>query len=173
MKIKNILEELGVTNKEVLNNTPDRVASSYREFFSGYGTDIKKISKTYKSDMSEMVILSGIPFESYCEHHLVPIIGKATIGYVPNGKIIEASKLARIVDCFAHRLQLQERMTMEIAYTVEKILTPKNVAVYISAEHFCISHRGVKKHGTKLITKYFLGDINQELRNEFLGECQK
>ncbi len=173
-EIKKILENIGITDEEVLENTPTRVSDSCKEFFSGYNTEIEEIAnKTYESEMNEMVILSEIPFESCCEHHLVPIIGKATIGYVPNGKIIGASKLARILDCFAHRLQLQERMTMEVARAIDKMLNPKAVAVYVSAEHFCISHRGVKKHGAKLITKYFLGDTNQHIREEFLRECRK
>jgi GTP cyclohydrolase I len=102
-------------------------------------------------------------------------VGVASIGYIPNGKIIGASKLARIVDCFAHRLQLQERLTMEIANAVDAILNPRGVAVHIEAEHFCISHRGVKKPGTKFVTKYFVGSIknDQNLRNEFLSEVRK
>lgn len=159
---------------ERLEKTPKRVARSYQEFFAGYNTDIQKtIQTTYDSDMDDLVILRNIPFESHCEHHMLPIIGTATVGYIPNKKIIGVSKLARIVDCFANRLQLQERLTIEIAMAVNSILTPLGVAVYIDAEHFCMSHRGVKKQGARFITKYFLGNIksNSELRAEFLAEC--
>lgn len=174
--VENILKNIDPESIIRLTKTPKRVAASYKEFFSGYDADIEKITKTmYDSDMNEMVILRDIPFESHCEHHIIPIIGKTTIGYIPNGKIIGASKIARIVDCFSHRLQLQERMTIEIANAIDKILQPKGIAIYIEAEHFCISHRGVKKHGAKLVTKYFIGNLknDQSLRNEFLIECKR
>lgn len=156
-----------------LKDTPKRVANAYAEFFSGYDTDIQKIAAVlYESDISDMVILKHIPFESHCEHHVVPIIGTVSVGYIPKGKIIGASKLARIVDCFAHRLQIQERMTMEIANMISLILSPMGVAVYVEAEHFCITHRGVKKLGARLVTKSFLGVVkdNYHLRSEFLAD---
>jgi GTP cyclohydrolase I len=138
--------------------------------------DVDKIASTfYDSEMNDVVILKNIPFESHCEHHLVPIIGTVGIGYIPDGKIIGASKLARIVDCFAHRLQIQERLTMEIATAIDRILKPKGVAVHIEADHFCISHRGVKKLGARFVTRYFIGNIKNDynLRNEFLSEIAK
>ncbi|GHU11550.1 hypothetical protein FACS189449_03230 [Alphaproteobacteria bacterium] len=156
-----------------LQHTPARVARSYDEFFSGYAHNPEdEICALYGSEMNEMVVLKNIPFESNCEHHLLPMIGTVSVGYIPSGKIIGASKLARIVDCFAHRMQLQERFTMEVAGAVNSILRPNGVAVCVRAEHFCISHRGVKKHGTSFVTKYFVGEIkdNYDLRREFLLE---
>lgn len=161
---------------ERIKDTPERVVRSFEEFFGGYQQDPTQIASDaiFDSDMDQLVILKNIPFESHCEHHLVPIIGTATVGYTPHGKILGASKLARIVDCFACRLQLQERLTMEIARAIESIIAPKNVAVYIKAEHFCISKRGVKKDGSKLITTYFIGKIKDDynLRSEFLAEAR-
>ncbi|MDR1561406.1 MAG: GTP cyclohydrolase I FolE [Holosporaceae bacterium] len=168
--IRSILEEIE-PSQERLKDTPARVAQSYGEFFSGYNIDISQVAnKFYDSSMDDLVILKNIQFESHCEHHFVPIIGIASIGYVPNKKIIGASKLARIVDIFAHRLQLQERMTIDIGRVLESVLDAKGVGVYIEAEHFCISHRGVKKTGSKLITRYFCGILknDQHLRKEFL-----
>ncbi|MDR0631673.1 MAG: GTP cyclohydrolase I FolE [Holosporaceae bacterium] len=169
MNIRAIIGEIDPNNGE-LAKTPERVAKSYDEFFSGYNADISQIASTfYDSKMDDLVILKNISFESHCEHHLVPIVGVAHVGYVPNRKIIGASKLARIVDCFAHRLQLQERMTIEIGETLETILNARGVGVYIEAEHFCISHRGVKKQGAKLVTRYFSGALKDNLRQEFLA----
>ena len=172
--IENIIKNIDA-DSERLRDTPKRVAQAYDEFFSGYSTDIKKITGTiYESKIDDMVILKKIPFDSHCEHHIIPIIGTVSIGYIPNGKIIGTSKLARIVDCFARRLQLQERMTMEIANAILSILDPLGVGVYVEAEHFCMSHRGVRKHGTKFVTKYFLGNMkdNFDLRLEFLSEVK-
>ncbi|MDR3187480.1 MAG: GTP cyclohydrolase I FolE [Holosporaceae bacterium] len=159
-----------------LEETPARVAKVYGESFSGYGVDISSVvSKFYDSGMDDLIILKNISFESHCEHHLVPIIGTASVGYVPQGKIVGASKLARIVDCFARRLQLQERMTMEIAQALESVLEVKGAAVYLEAEHFCISHRGVKKPESKFVTRYFSGILKSDpnLRREFLESVQK
>jgi GTP cyclohydrolase I len=163
-------------NAERLKETPTRVVRSYKEFFSGYNTDFNKSANvTYQFDIDEIVMLKNIPFESHCEHHMVPIVGVASVGYVPNGKIIGASKLARIVDCFANRLQLQERLTVEIATAVNSVLNPRGVAVYIEAEHFCITTRGVKKRGASFVTRYFMGSMKEDynLRSEFLLECKK
>jgi GTP cyclohydrolase I len=156
-----------------MDKTPTRVAKACGEFFSGYDTDPAKVTDVfYDSAMNEMVMLKDIDFESHCEHHLVPIVGVVNVGYVPRGRIVGASKIARIVDCFAHRLQLQERLTMEIAQSLETLLNPLGVAVHITAEHFCISHRGVKKPRARLVTKYFTGILkdNYNLRTEFLRE---
>lgn len=161
---------------ERLKKTPKRFARACEEFFSGYSKNAEEISKgaIFDSDMNQMVILKKIPFESHCEHHLVPIVGEASVGYIPNKKILGASKLARIVDIFACRLQLQERLTIQIANAVHNIISPLGVAVYIEAEHFCISKRGVKKDGSKLVTKYFIGNIKDDynLRAEFLAEIK-
>ncbi|GHU16016.1 hypothetical protein FACS189472_00140 [Alphaproteobacteria bacterium] len=173
--IENIIRVIDPEAQD-LQRTPVRVASSYDEFFSGYAHNPEdEINALYDSEMNEMVILKNIPFESNCEHHLLPIVGIVSVGYIPNGKIIGASKLARIVDCFAHRMQLQERFTMEVAGAVNSILNPRGVAVCVRAEHFCISHRGVKKHGASFVTKYFIGEIkdNYDLRREFLLETHE
>lgn len=167
-----ILKELNVSD-DIISETPARAEKAYKEFFDGYDKDTSNIKNAfYDSTMDEMVILKDIRFESFCEHHIVPIIGTAAVGYIPNGKIIGASKLARIIDLFAHRLQLQERMAIDVANFLEEILDCKGVAVYISGTHFCISKRGVKKDGAKFVTKYFTGIIkeNFELRMEFLAE---
>ncbi|MDR1375462.1 MAG: GTP cyclohydrolase I FolE [Holosporaceae bacterium] len=173
--IKGILEQIDPDSSR-LKETPERVAKVCSESLSGYGADIPAlVNKFYDSAMDDLIILKNIPFESHCEHHLVPIIGVASVGYVPQGKIVGASKLARIVDCFAHRLQLQERMTMEIARALETVLDLKGVGVYLEAEHFCISHRGVKKPGSKFVTRYFCGILKTDLdlRREFLYSVQK
>ncbi|MDR2723765.1 MAG: GTP cyclohydrolase I [Holosporaceae bacterium] len=167
--IEAIMREIDPDNGEI-NRTPKRVAESYCEFFSGYNVDAIEIAgELYSSDMNDLVILKNIPFESHCEHHLVPIVGIATVGYLPDGKIIGASKLARLVDCFAHRLQLQERMTIEIGKALDVVLAPKGIGIYLEAEHFCIAHRGVKKPGVKLVTRYFSGELKNSLRQEFLA----
>lgn len=174
--IENFLRQI-TPEAEYPEKTPERVARSCKEFFSGYSQDAKKIvhDAIFESVMDEIVILRKIPFESHCEHHIVPIIGEASIGYIPNGKILGASKLARIVDCFACRLQLQERFTIEIANAVNEVISPLGVAVYIEAEHFCISRRGVKKNGAKFVTKYFCGIMKSDynLRSEFLAEVRR
>jgi GTP cyclohydrolase I len=162
-------------NAHDLQRTPVRVSSAFDELFSGYTHNPKnRINTLYDSPMDEMVILKNISFESNCEHHLLPMIGTVSIGYIPDGRIIGLSKLARIVDCFAHRMQLQERFTMEVAQTVNDIIAPKGVAVHICAEHFCLTHRGVKKHGAIFVTKYFMGKIKDsyELQKEFLSEIK-
>jgi GTP cyclohydrolase I len=170
--IRNIIEKID-PNSQNLEKTPARVARSFAEFFSGYGIKIQDITDAvYDSEMTDTVILKNIPFESHCEHHMIPIIGTAGVGYIPDGKIIGASKLARIVDCFAKRLQLQERMTVEIGKALDLVLNPKGIGVYIEAEHFCISHRGVKKHGAKFVTRYFSGEMKDGLRQEFLATVE-
>lgn len=173
--IRDIIKSIDPDRDDLLQKTPARVARSCAELFSGYEKDVAEIASTfYESSMDETIILKNILFESVCEHHLLPIVGSAAIGYIPNGKIIGASKLASIVDCFAHRLQLQERFAMEIASTVEDLLKPKGVAVHLCAEHFCISRRGVKKNGALFVTKYFTGEFkrNHNLRAEFLAEIK-
>lgn len=162
---------------ERIKKTPARAARSFDEFFSGYSQIPREVvaGAIFDSDMDQLVLLKNIPFESHCEHHLVPIVGRVSIGYVPNGKILGASKLARLVDCFAYRLQLQERMTIEIARAVDEVVEPLGVAIYVEAEHFCLSKRGVKKDGAKLVTRYFIGKIKNDyaLRSEFLAEISQ
>jgi GTP cyclohydrolase I len=168
-----IIREIDPNNSEI-NKTAKRAAKSFEEFFSGYGIDVPEIAGVlYDSNMEDLVILKNIHFESHCEHHITPIVGTVSIGYLPNNKIIGASKLARIVDCFAHRLQLQERMTIEIGKALEFVLAPTGVGVYVEAEHFCISHRGVNKRGAKFVTRYFSGELKGSARQEFLTTVQK
>jgi GTP cyclohydrolase I len=172
--VRGIIKEID-PDYDRLKETVVRATNVLKENFSGHNLDVAQVvSKFYESEMDDLIVLKNIRFESHCEHHLVPIVGVASVGYVPNGKIIGASKLARLVDCFAKRLQLQERMTMEIANTLQSILNPKGVGVYVSAEHFCISHRGVKKTDSQFITRCFCGILreNQNLRREFLDSVQ-
>ncbi|MDR2068009.1 MAG: GTP cyclohydrolase I FolE [Holosporaceae bacterium] len=173
--IKSIIEQIDPDSSR-LEKTPSRVAKVCKDSFSGYGLDISNVvDKFYDSPMDDLIILKNIRFESYCEHHLVPMIGTASVGYVPQGKIVGASKLARIVDCFARRMQLQERMTMEIAHALESVLDVKWVGAYLEAEHFCISRRGVKKQESKFVTRYFCGTLKNDLnlRREFLESVRE
>ena len=170
--VEDILKEIDPNfPEEILHKTSKRVANAYDEFFDGYSKDNSEvIGSQFDSEMDDIIILKNISFESHCEHHMVPIIGCASVGYIPNKKIVGISKLARIVDYFAHRLQLQERLTMQIAELLQSWIDPLGVAVYIEAEHFCISHRGVKKKDASMITRYFTGKFKSDpaKRNEFL-----
>lgn len=160
-------------DREELLETPGRVVESYSEFFSGYNQVIdNKISKTFNnsSGYDDMIILREISLESYCEHHLVPIIGKACIAYIPNKKIIGLSKIARIVDIFSKRLQIQERLVVEIANCIEKITDPKGVGVIIESSHQCLTTRGAYKPGSLMRTSHMIGCFKeQEIRKEFLN----
>lgn len=158
-------------DEEILQNTPLRAEKAYSELLNGYAQIPEEVaSKSFPSSMDEMIILKNITFESFCEHHIVPIIGTVSVGYIPNGRIIGASKLARLVDCFAHRLQLQEQLSIQIAETLDSLLNTLGTAVYVQGEHFCISKRGVKKNDARFITRYFTGQFkeNYDLRREFL-----
>ena len=160
-------------NREGLIETPKRVVKAYEEYFSGYAKNPKSIlEKTFSetANYQDFVLLKNIDFESHCEHHIAPIIGKASIAYFPNNRIVGISKLARIVDVFAKRLQTQETMTSEIAQCIQLNLNPKGVAVYISAEHQCMSARGVHKSDVEMITTHFTGEFNEnsEAKKRFL-----
>ena len=157
-----------------LLETPARVAKAFEEWFVGYKTDPEALlNKTFEEieGYDEMIVLRAIPFESYCEHHMAPIIGKAWVGYIPTGRVVGISKLARVVDAYAKRLQIQEKMTSQIANTIEKVLRPQGVAVVIKANHHCMSTRGVHKHGTDLVTSRMLGAFrdNPMTRQEFMA----
>jgi GTP cyclohydrolase I len=169
---REILKNFDDLNDPRLKDTPRRAAKAYEELLDGYGQDPVGLvgNAIYSSSMDDIVMMKNISFESFCEHHMIAIAGYVTLGYIPNGAIIGASKLARIVDCFAHRFQLQERMTMEIADALQSVLNPKGVAVYMDGQHFCISRRGVRKQEASLVTRYFLGEFRQNpaLRHEFL-----
>jgi GTP cyclohydrolase IA len=160
--------------RDGLRETPARLVRAFREYFSGYGQDPEQILlKTFEETdgYDEMVVLRGIPFESHCEHHVAPIIGRAWVAYVPDRRVVGISKLARIVEVYAKRLQIQERMTAQIANLINQVLKPQGVAVMIKAKHHCMMSRGVHKHGTDLVTSRMLGCFrnNAMTREEFLS----
>ena len=160
--------------REGLIETPKRVVKSYEEFYEGYGQDPEEIlSKVFEEieGYDEMVLVKDILLESHCEHHMVPILGKAHVAYLPDKRVVGLSKLARVVDLFAKRLQTQETMTAQIADTINNVLKPKGVAVVIDAEHQCMSSRGVSKKGTSTVTSRMLGAFrdNQKSRMEFMN----
>jgi GTP cyclohydrolase I len=161
-------------SREGLLETPKRVVKSYEEFYEGYYKDPKEIlSKVFEEieGYDEIVLVKDIPLQSHCEHHMVPIIGKAHVAYLPDQRVVGLSKLARVVDMFGKRLQTQETMTAQIADTINDVLQPKGVAVVIDAEHQCMSSRGVNKHGSSTITSRMIGVFreNQKSRMEFLN----
>ena len=152
-------------DREGLIETPKRVVKAFEEYFAGYYQDPKNILKKTFSETSnyqEFVMLKDIDFRSHCEHHLAPIIGKASIAYIPNDCVVGISKLARIVDVFTKRLQTQETMTAEIANSIQLHLKPKGVAIYLSAEHHCMSSRGVKKAHVDMVTTHFTGSFKDD-----------
>lgn len=159
--------------REGLLDTPARVTRAYGEWFRGYAedpqADLQRVFEEVEG-YDEMVILRDIRFESYCEHHLAPIIGRAHVGYMPSNRVVGISKLARVVDSFAKRLQVQEKMTAQIAATIQDVLQPKGVAVVLEAEHQCMSTRGVHKHGVSMVTSTMLGVFREDAatRREFL-----
>jgi len=159
--------------REGLLGTPNRVVRAYEEFFSGYTEDpVELLGRTFDETggYDEMVVLRDIEFMSHCEHHIVPIIGKAHIGYLPDQRVLGISKMARLVEAFARRLQIQEKLTAEIANTLDEALKPKGVAVVIEATHQCMTTRGVKKPGVALVTSRMLGSFREDekTRREFL-----
>jgi GTP cyclohydrolase I len=159
--VKELLEAIGEDpSRDGLTNTPARVASMYQELFSGLDDDPgRHLTVTFAAEHDEMVMVRDIPFASLCEHHLVPFIGRAHVAYIPadDGRITGLSKLARLVDGFARRLQVQERMTTQIADAIEAALDPRGVLVVVEAEHLCMSMRGVKKPGTLTVTSAVRG----------------
>ena len=161
-------------SREGLIETPKRVVKAFEEYFAGYNKNPQNIlEKTFfeTGNYQEFVLLKNIEFRSHCEHHLAPIIGYASVAYIPDGKVVGISKLARIVDVYAKRLQTQETMTSQIANSIQNNLNPKGVAVFISAEHHCMSGRGVKKAHVDMNTTFFTRDFrdNQNLQNRFLN----
>ena len=161
-------------DREGLIETPKRVINAYKEFFEGYTTDPDKIlSKTFEevAGYDEMVVIKDIRLESHCEHHMVPILGKAHVAYIPDKRVVGISKLARIVDCYAKRLQTQETMTAQIAGCIERVLFPKGVAVVVDAAHQCMTTRGVHKSTTSTITSRMLGLFRTDARTriEFMN----
>nr|WP_240376685.1 GTP cyclohydrolase I FolE [Acidocella sp. MX-AZ02] len=163
--------------REGLLDTPKRVAKSYAEFFKGYEEDpVEILSRTFEETegYDEMILLRDIRLESHCEHHMVPITGKAHVAYLPGKRVVGISKLARVVDAYAKRLQIQEKLTAQIANTIQEVLQPRGVAVVIEANHQCISTRGVHKPGVSMITSHMVGEFrdNPSTRREFLAMIQ-
>ena len=149
-----------------LKGTPDRVARAAQEFFAGYNEDpIALLSTTFEetADYDEMIVLRDIRLESHCEHHLVPIIGKAHIGYLPAERVVGISKLGRLIDAYAKRMQIQETLTSQIANTLYEVLKPRGVGIVIEAAHQCMTTRGVHKPGVKMVTSRMLGSLRDDL----------
>ncbi|RME97290.1 MAG: GTP cyclohydrolase I FolE [Chloroflexi bacterium] len=171
--VVSILENVGENpDREGLLRTPDRVARMYAELTEGYHTDPLKLinNALFEVDYNEMVVVKDIEFSSLCEHHMLPFLGKAHVAYIPNGKVVGLSKIPRIVDMFAKRLQVQERMTRQVADFINEVLQPQGVAVVIEGVHMCMVMRGVKKANAGMVTRTFLGQFedNRDFRAEFL-----
>ncbi|HEU4775165.1 MAG TPA: GTP cyclohydrolase I FolE [Lysobacter sp.] len=159
--------------REGLLDTPKRVAKAYADWFSGYAMDPDEyLARTFEevAGYDELIVLRDIRFESHCEHHMAPIIGRAHVGYLPDGKVVGISKLARVVDAYARRLQVQEKMTAQIADCIQRVLNPRGVGVVIEATHGCMTTRGVHKRGVSMITSKMLGGFRDDARtrSEFL-----
>lgn len=173
--VRTLLEWIGDDpDREGLAATPARVAKAYEDWFKGYRDDpVEFLRRTfYEVDgYDEMIVLRDISFESHCEHHLAPIIGKVHIGYLPDRKVVGISKLARVVETFARRLQVQESMTAQIAHCIQDVLKPKGVGVVVEGTHQCMTTRGVRKHGVSMITSQLLGHFRSDSRTraEFLA----
>lgn len=176
--VTNMLRAFGEDpQREGLKNTPKRVALMYPELLSGYRTDSKKLvnNALFTVDYDDMVIVRDIEFYSLCEHHMLPFIGRAHVAYVPRGQVIGLSKIPRIVDMFARRLQIQERMTRQIADFINDLLKPQGVAVVVEALHMCSMMRGVKKHDARMTTSTMLGSFRSKIatRQEFLDNISR
>ena len=159
--------------REGLVDTPKRVVKAYEEWFSGYALDPDEyMARTFEEvcGYDEMIVLRDIEFESHCEHHMAPIIGKAHVGYLPNGKVVGISKLARVVEAYARRFQVQEKLTSQVANCIERALQPRGVGVVIEASHECMTTRGVHNRGVSMITSKMLGSFREDARTraEFL-----
>jgi GTP cyclohydrolase I len=172
---RTILEWIGEDpNRDGLRETPERLVRSYREYFAGYDEDPEEVLRKTFSEVDgydEMIVLRGVTFESHCEHHVAPIIGRVWIGYLPDRRVVGISKLARVVEIFSKRLQIQERLTAQIANTINDVLKPKGVAVVVKAAHHCMISRGVHKRGSDLVTSRMLGIFRDQpaTRGEFLS----
>ncbi len=170
-----LLEEIGEdVNREGLTRTPNRVARAWNFFSQGYHSDLKKLVNEAvftDEECTEMVVVRDVEFFSMCEHHMLPFFGKAHVGYIPNGKLIGLSKIPRLVDMFSRRLQVQERLTHQIAYTLKDILNPIGVAVVMEGRHLCMQMRGVEKQNSYATTSAMIGEFHDEIetRSEFLS----
>ena len=163
--------------REGMIDTPKRVVKAYEDWFSGYAMDpAAYLRRTFEevAGYDEMIVLRDIHFESHCEHHMAPIIGRAHVGYLPSSKVVGISKLARVVDAYARRFQVQEKMTAEIARCISEVLKPRGVAVVVEASHECMTTRGVHKPGVSMVTSKMLGAFREDARTraEFLGIVQ-
>jgi GTP cyclohydrolase I len=164
-------------DREGLKDTPKRVAKAYREMFAGYDmSPAEELGRTFEevAGYDDLVLLKDIQFHSHCEHHMVPIIGRAHVGYLPDRKVVGLSKLARVVDIFAQRLQTQEAMTAQIAGVIQEVLNPRGVAVMIEAEHMCMAMRGIRKQGSSTLTSTFTGafsDPEEQVRFVTMVRC--
>ena len=161
-------------DREGLIETPNRVVRSYNEFYAGYDQDPEQVlMKTFEESggYDEMVLIRDISIDSHCEHHMVPISGKAHVAYIPNNRVVGISKLARVVEIFSKRLQIQEKMTVDIAATIDRVLKPQGVAVVIEASHQCMTTRGIRKPGADTVTSQMLGSFRDDpsTRREFLA----
>lgn len=161
-------------DREGLKGTPERVVRAYEEFFTGYRDDpVALLATTFDETATydEMIVLRDIRLESHCEHHIVPILGKAHIGYLPSGRVVGISKLARLVEVFAKRMQIQEALTSQIADTIQEVLKPRGVGVVIEAAHQCMTTRGVRKPGVSMVTSRMIGSFRDDpaTRREFLA----
>ncbi|MEK7524668.1 MAG: GTP cyclohydrolase I FolE [Patescibacteria group bacterium] len=170
--VEQLLSALGEdVSREGLTKTPRRVARAFQQAFAGYQQNPEELLTTFSDEhYDEMIVVKSIEFYSTCEHHLLPFTGKAYIGYIPNGKIIGLSKIPRLVDIFSRRLQNQERLTMQIANSLNELLKPKGVGVVLEARHLCMMARGVEKQGSEVVTSAMLGLFKKEMntRSEFL-----
>lgn len=171
--VRTILESIGEdVNRPGLVRTPERIARMYQELTAGYHVDPAKLVNDAIFDVAydEMVIVRDIDYYSLCEHHMLPFMGRAHVGYIPNGRVIGLSKIPRIVEMFARRLQLQERMTQQIARFLQDVLQPQGVGVVVEGIHLCAAMRGVKKNNARMVTSAMLGSFkrNQSTRSEFL-----
>ena len=177
--IQTLIQWIGENPKrEGLKSTPQRVIKAYKEYFQGYQEDpAKYLTKTFTEveGYDDMIIEKNISIRSHCEHHMAPIIGVVHLAYIPSKKVVGLSKLARVVEAFAKRLQTQERLTMQIAKTIMDVLQPRGVAVTVDAAHQCMTNRGVKKEGTTTVTNYFLGALKDDLsfQNRYLRYINK
>lgn len=169
--VEELLSALGQdASREGLKDTPRRVADAYAELLSGDGKTAEEyLSRTFEADCGDIVVEKDIWFSSTCEHHLMPFFGKIAIAYIPDGNVVGLSKLARTVEVFARRLQIQERLTRQIAEEIMRVLKPKGVFIVCEAEHTCMTCRGVKKAGSKTVTYCALGDFGEDKRKEVLA----
>jgi GTP cyclohydrolase I len=170
--IKTLIKLMGEDpNREGLQDTPRRVVKAYKRLFDGYNHKPEEVLTVFGDESyDEMIVVKDIEFYSTCEHHMLPFIGRAHVGYIPNGKIIGLSKMPRLVEMYARRLQNQERLTSQVAHALDDIIKPKGVAVVLEAKHLCMMARGVEKQQSEVVTSSMLGWFKKDLntRNEFL-----